>query len=79
MYFFPDIIFCLVIAESVVVYSPFVVQNAILANIAETEKQTEMAARVSSWKQKIEHNLQEQVIPSLLLRFSNPNFNFDQL
>ncbi|KAI5446428.1 condensin-2 complex subunit H2 [Lathyrus oleraceus] len=34
--------------------------NALLANIAESEKQTEMAARVSTWKQRIEQNLEEQ-------------------
>ncbi|XP_012083980.2 condensin-2 complex subunit H2 isoform X2 [Jatropha curcas] len=34
--------------------------EALLANIAESEKQTELATRVSSWKQKIEHNLAEQ-------------------
>ncbi|KAJ6323420.1 hypothetical protein OIU76_010847 [Salix suchowensis] len=34
--------------------------DALLANIAETEKQTELAARISSWKQKIEQNLEEQ-------------------
>ncbi|KAB2092790.1 hypothetical protein ES319_A02G054200v1 [Gossypium barbadense] len=34
--------------------------DALLASIAENEKQTELAARVSSWKQKIEHNLEEQ-------------------
>ncbi|KAK1591031.1 hypothetical protein Q3G72_001131 [Acer saccharum] len=34
--------------------------DALLASIAETETQTELAARVSSWKQKIEHNLEEQ-------------------
>ncbi|CAL1413200.1 unnamed protein product [Linum trigynum] len=34
--------------------------DALLANIAESEKQTELAARVSSWKQKIEHNLEVQ-------------------
>ncbi|XP_044479957.1 condensin-2 complex subunit H2-like isoform X2 [Mangifera indica] len=34
--------------------------DALLASIAETEKLTELAARVSSWKQKIEHNLDEQ-------------------
>ncbi|XP_065863696.1 condensin-2 complex subunit H2 [Euphorbia lathyris] len=34
--------------------------DALLANIAETENQTELAARVSSWKHKIEHNLDEQ-------------------
>ena len=39
----------------------FVMQDALLASIAESEKQTELAARVSSWKQKIEHNLEEQV------------------
>ncbi|XP_031737049.1 condensin-2 complex subunit H2 [Cucumis sativus] len=34
--------------------------DALLASIAETEKQTEMATRVSTWKQNIEHNLEEQ-------------------
>uniref|UniRef100_A0A2C9WBN2 Condensin-2 complex subunit H2 n=1 Tax=Manihot esculenta TaxID=3983 RepID=A0A2C9WBN2_MANES len=34
--------------------------DALLADIAETDKQTEMATRVSMWKQKIEHNLEEQ-------------------
>ncbi|KAF7824485.1 Condensin-2 complex subunit H2 [Senna tora] len=34
--------------------------DSLLASIAKTEKQTEMAARVSSWKQRIEHNLEEQ-------------------
>ncbi|XP_010548979.1 PREDICTED: condensin-2 complex subunit H2 [Tarenaya hassleriana] len=34
--------------------------DALLASIAESEKQTELAARVSSWKQKIEQNLEEQ-------------------
>ncbi|XP_027360025.1 condensin-2 complex subunit H2 [Abrus precatorius] len=34
--------------------------NALLASIAETEKQTEMAARVSTWKQRIDNNLEEQ-------------------
>ncbi|XVF66190.1 hypothetical protein PTKIN_Ptkin10aG0015500 [Pterospermum kingtungense] len=34
--------------------------DSLLASIAESEKQTELAARVSSWKQKIEHNLEEQ-------------------
>ncbi|KAK7290374.1 hypothetical protein RIF29_04753 [Crotalaria pallida] len=34
--------------------------NALLASIAETEKQTEMAARVSTWKQRIELHLEEQ-------------------
>ncbi|VVA37149.1 PREDICTED: condensin-2 complex subunit H2 [Prunus dulcis] len=34
--------------------------DALLASIAETEKQTELATRVSTWKQKIEHNLEEQ-------------------
>uniref|UniRef100_A0A7N0T1Z6 Condensin-2 complex subunit H2 n=1 Tax=Kalanchoe fedtschenkoi TaxID=63787 RepID=A0A7N0T1Z6_KALFE len=34
--------------------------DALLASIAETEIQTELAARVSSWKQKIETNLEEQ-------------------
>ncbi|XAR48686.1 hypothetical protein NMG60_11031584 [Bertholletia excelsa] len=34
--------------------------DALLASIAENEKQTEMAARVSKWKQRIEKNLKEQ-------------------
>lgn len=34
--------------------------DSLLASIAESEKQTEMAARVSTWKQRIEHNLEEQ-------------------
>ncbi|KAE8730933.1 putative Plant invertase/pectin methylesterase inhibitor superfamily [Hibiscus syriacus] len=34
--------------------------DALLASIAENEKQTELAARVSLWKQNIEHNLEEQ-------------------
>ncbi|XP_028751681.1 condensin-2 complex subunit H2-like [Neltuma alba] len=34
--------------------------DSLLASIAKTEKQTEMAARVSTWKQRIEHNLEEQ-------------------
>ncbi|KAA8548961.1 hypothetical protein F0562_000645 [Nyssa sinensis] len=34
--------------------------DALLASIAETEKQTELAARVSTWKQRIEQNLEEQ-------------------
>ncbi|KAF8095426.1 hypothetical protein N665_0332s0009 [Sinapis alba] len=34
--------------------------DALLANIAKNEKQTDLAARVSSWKQKIEQNLEEQ-------------------
>ncbi|KAK4755549.1 hypothetical protein SAY87_009306 [Trapa incisa] len=34
--------------------------DALLASIAETEKQTELAARVSTWKQKIEQNLETQ-------------------
>ncbi|CAH2053526.1 unnamed protein product [Thlaspi arvense] len=34
--------------------------DALLANIAKSEKQTDLAARVSSWKQKIEQNLEEQ-------------------
>ncbi|XP_015899894.3 condensin-2 complex subunit H2 isoform X2 [Ziziphus jujuba] len=34
--------------------------DALLASIAETEKQSELVARVSTWKQKIEHNLEEQ-------------------
>ncbi|XP_058077059.1 condensin-2 complex subunit H2 [Magnolia sinica] len=34
--------------------------DALLASIAETEKQTELAARVSTWKQRIENTLEEQ-------------------
>ncbi|XP_011658583.1 condensin-2 complex subunit H2 [Cucumis sativus] len=34
--------------------------DALLASIAESEKQTEMATRVSTWKQNIEHNLEDQ-------------------
>lgn len=34
--------------------------DALLASIAETEQQTELVARVTSWKQRIEHNLEEQ-------------------
>lgn len=42
------------------------VQEALHAKMAETLKQTEMAARVSSWQQKIERNLEEQVNSNLL-------------
>ncbi|KAL6503370.1 Condensin-2 complex subunit H2 [Orobanche gracilis] len=34
--------------------------DSLLATLAENEKQTEMATRVSTWKQRIEQNLQEQ-------------------
>ncbi|OVA02618.1 Pectinesterase [Macleaya cordata] len=34
--------------------------DALLASIAETEKQTELAARVTTWKQRIEHTLEDQ-------------------
>ncbi|GFQ07324.1 condensin-2 complex subunit h2 [Phtheirospermum japonicum] len=34
--------------------------DALLATLAENEKQTEMATRVSTWKQRIEQNLDEQ-------------------
>ncbi|KAG6468951.1 condensin-2 complex subunit H2-like [Zingiber officinale] len=34
--------------------------DALLANIAETQTQTELAARVSTWKQRIEHTLEEE-------------------
>ncbi|CAL9073187.1 unnamed protein product [Musa textilis] len=34
--------------------------DSLLATIAETEKQTEMAARVSTWKQRVEQTLEEQ-------------------
>jgi condensin-2 complex subunit H2 len=35
--------------------------NALLASIAEIEQQSEMDARVSTWKERIEHALEEQV------------------
>ncbi|KAL4570344.1 hypothetical protein LXL04_025996 [Taraxacum kok-saghyz] len=34
--------------------------DSLLASIAETEKQTALAARVSTWKQRIDQNLEEQ-------------------
>ncbi|KMS98964.1 hypothetical protein BVRB_3g067040 [Beta vulgaris subsp. vulgaris] len=34
--------------------------DALLANIAESENQSELAARVSSWKQRTEHDLEEE-------------------
>ncbi|KAG5091994.1 hypothetical protein JHK82_050772 [Glycine max] len=34
--------------------------NALLASISETEKQTEVVATVSTWKQTVENNLEEQ-------------------
>ncbi|CAI9779746.1 unnamed protein product [Fraxinus pennsylvanica] len=34
--------------------------DSLLASLAETEKQTELATRVSTWKQRIEQNLEEQ-------------------
>jgi len=37
------------------------IQNALLASIAEVEKQSEMDARVSTWKERIEEALEEQV------------------
>ena len=37
------------------------IQDDLLASIAESEKQTELAVRVSTWKQRIEENLEEQV------------------
>ncbi|TVU38868.1 hypothetical protein EJB05_12263 [Eragrostis curvula] len=36
------------------------VKNALLASIAEVEQQSEMDARVSTWKERIEHALEEQ-------------------
>lgn len=36
-------------------------QDSLLASIAETEMQTELMERVSTWKQRIEHTLDEQV------------------
>lgn len=35
-------------------------QDALLASIAEAEQQTELDARVSTWKERIEHALEEQ-------------------
>ncbi|XP_025806423.1 condensin-2 complex subunit H2-like isoform X3 [Panicum hallii] len=35
-------------------------RNALLASIAEVEQQSEMDARVSTWKERIEHALEEQ-------------------
>ncbi|KAL0367735.1 UNVERIFIED_CONTAM: Condensin-2 complex subunit H2 [Sesamum radiatum] len=35
--------------------------DALLATLSENEKQTELATRVSTWKQRIEQNLEEQV------------------
>ncbi|CAA3030186.1 Hypothetical predicted protein [Olea europaea subsp. europaea] len=34
--------------------------DSLLASLAESEKQTELATRVSTWKQRIEQNLEEQ-------------------
>lgn len=53
-------VFANFLCVSLVNYLPFW-QDALLASIAETEKQSELAAQVSTWKQKIEHNLEEQV------------------
>ena len=36
-------------------------QDSLLASCTETEKQSALAARVSTWKQRIEKNLDEQV------------------
>lgn len=41
----------------------FFFQDSLLANLNEIEKQAEMAARVATWKQRIEQNLEEQVTP----------------
>lgn len=41
----------------------FFFQDSLVANLNEIEKQTEMAARVSTWKQRIEQHLEEQVTP----------------
>lgn len=41
----------------------FFFQDSLVANLNEIEKQTEMAARVSTWKQRIEQNLEEEVTP----------------
>lgn len=41
-------------------------QDALLATLAENEKQTELTTRVSTWKQRIEKNLEEQVNNLLL-------------
>lgn len=51
----------------------FSLKDALLASIAESEKQTEMATRVSTWKQNIEHNLEEQVIQ---FNVTIPQFHF---
>lgn len=47
--------------SDIMIFSP---QDSLLASIAENETQTELAARVSSWKQRTEHDLEEEVIPS---------------
>ena len=52
----------------------FCAQEALHAKMAETLKQTEMAARVSSWQQKIERNLEEQVNSNLLFPSKQPYF-----
>lgn len=39
----------------------FKIQDSLLATISETEKQAALAARVATWKQRIEQNLDEQV------------------
>jgi len=46
-------------------------QDALLASIAENEKQTELATRVSTWKQRIEQTLEEQVSVRILNSFAN--------
>ncbi|KAL0393264.1 UNVERIFIED_CONTAM: Condensin-2 complex subunit H2 [Sesamum radiatum] len=51
--------------------------DALLATLAENEKQTELATRVSTWKQRIEQNLEEQVCihfnSFILGKFSHPS------
>lgn len=58
-------------------------QDSLLATLAENEKQTEMATRVSTWKQRIEQHLEEQVrnIPSFmsLLGFTSLHDKFSHI
>lgn len=36
-------------------------QDALLARVADTERQSEIAVRVSTWKERIEDAMEEQV------------------
>ncbi|KAI8008486.1 hypothetical protein LOK49_LG07G01784 [Camellia lanceoleosa] len=47
--------------------------DALHASIAETEKQTELAARVSTWKQRIENNLEDQASAIIFTLFFPPH------